>query len=143
MDGAKCLPEYKPDISIPAHCVELSTQHLPTEQQRTPSNITLNVIGMFGLVMAVHWNINQTINRSIKIPSDILVVATKWHLKNSKPELKADTELGIDHDLDSCKKGDLWYELFISSICQVCMKGDSIYPSNVSTSCSNSSYPLI
>jgi hypothetical protein len=62
---------------------------------------------MFGPVMADRWNINQAINRSIKIPSDILVVATKWHLKNSKPELKEHTELGIHHDLDSCKKGGL------------------------------------
>jgi len=59
---------------------------------------------MFGPVIAERWNINQPINRSIKIPKNILVAAITWHLKSSKPELNADTELGIHQDVYSCKK---------------------------------------
>lgn len=56
---------------------------------------------MFDPVIAERWSINQAINRIINMPNDILVVAIKWHLKNSNPELKADTEFGIHQDLDS------------------------------------------
>lgn len=56
---------------------------------------------MFGPVIAERWNINQAIKRIINMPNDILVAAIKWHLKNSKPELKADTEFGIHQDLGS------------------------------------------
>lgn len=59
---------------------------------------------MFDPVIVGRWNINQAIKRIINMPNDILVAAIKWHLKNSKPELKADTEFGIHQDLGSCQK---------------------------------------
>lgn len=55
----------------------VSTQNLPTEPQRTPNNITLNVIGMFDPVIVGRWNINQAIKRIINMPNDILVAAIK------------------------------------------------------------------
>jgi hypothetical protein len=55
----------------------VSTQNLPAKPQTPPNNTRLNVIGMLDPVIAERWNINQAINRTIKMPKNILVDAIK------------------------------------------------------------------